>query len=204
MYGTFDDALVQAQQQIQQAPQGQFMAPQQPQQVPQPQMVPQQPQIVGHVPAPQNRQTEGFNVTGSVGGGTEIADLGGTGGATEDQVEVVEVEGMKCTNTNTGKPKGGVKLVDKGGKAPAKRVVKRTAPATEASAEQDNVCRKIAKAICKDFPDDYVFTNAPRQKIARLQADYFDRPDVIRAVAAAETDGEVKAKLVQEFPEAFQ
>jgi hypothetical protein len=65
------------------------------------------------------------------------------------------------------------------------------------------VCRKIARAICADFPDNYVFTDSPKKKLARLQADYEDRPDVIRAVAAAETDGEVKRRLIEEFPEAF-
>ena len=146
-------------------------------------------QIVGHVAAPGTRETEGFTVAGSVGGGTAIEDLGGTGA--QGRQQVVEEEGIKFTQTAG--PKREVRLVDK---QPA-------AASPVASPVDDAVCRTIAKAICKDFPENYVFTDPIRKKIARLQADYDDRPDVIRAVAAAETDGEVKMRLVQEFPEAF-
>ncbi len=150
------------------------------------------PQVVGHVPTPQTQQREGFNLTGSVGGGIEIVDMGGTGGRSEEVV--VEAEGIRFTNTNG--PKKGVRLVDKAQEA---------AQAQQGDNEVDDaMCRKIAKAICSDFPDNYVFTDPPRKKIARLQADYDDRPDVIRAVAAAETDGGVKRRLVEEFPEAFE
>jgi hypothetical protein len=38
--------------------------------------------------------------------------------------------------------------------------------------------------------------------MARLQADYENRPDVLRAVFAAEGD-EMKSILMQEFPQAF-
>jgi hypothetical protein len=61
----------------------------------------------------------------------------------------------------------------------------------------------IARSICPDFPENYVFTDPVRKKIARLQADYEDRPDIIRAVAAADVDPEVRSRLIQEFPEAF-
>lgn len=148
-------------------------------------MTPTPPKVVGHVAAPQRQQREGFDITGSVGGGTEIADMGGTGATGEETV--TEVEGIKFTNTNG--PKRGVRLVDR--------------PHEALPPADDAMCRKIAKAICADFPDNYVFTDPIRKKIARLQADYDDRPDVIRAVAAAETDGEVKRRLVEEFPEAF-
>jgi hypothetical protein len=147
-------------------------------------------QIVGHVPAPGTRETEGFVVAGSVGGGTAIEDLGGTGA--QGRQQVVEEEGIKFTQTAG--PKRDVRLVDTPAAAP---------PAAEASPVDDAVCRTIAKAVCADFPENYVFTDPIRKKIARLQADYDDRPDVIKAVAAAETDGEVKRRLVQEFPEAF-
>jgi hypothetical protein len=143
--------------------------------------------IVGRVAAPGTRHTEGFTVAGSVGGGTEIADLGGTGG--QGEMQVIEEEGIKFTTTAG--PKKGVRLVDK-------------QPSPQAQSPVDDaVCRTIARAVCPDFPENYVFTDPIRKKIARLQADYDDRPDVIRAVAAAETDGEVKRRLVQEFPEAF-
>lgn len=149
--------------------------------------VPGEPRVVGHVPAPGTVQKEGFNVAGSVGGGTAIADMGGTGAKGEERV--IEEEGIKFTTTAG--PKKGVRLVDKAAEP---------APVSEAD---DEMCRTIAKAVCSDFPDDYVFTQPLRKKIARLQADYDDRPDVIKAVAAAETDPEVKRRLLKEFPEAF-
>lgn len=65
-----------------------------------------------------------------------------------------------------------------------------------------NVSRLVAKSICPDFPDNYDFAATERKKIARLQADFEDRPDVIRAVFAAETDA-MKARLIAEFPEVF-
>lgn len=148
-------------------------------------------QIVGRVQTQQHQQREGFDLTMSVGGGTEIADMGGTGGKGEETV--VESEGIRFTNTNG--PKKGVRLVDKAAEA--------AKAAQKTNGADDAMCRRIAKAICADFPDNYVFTDPTRKKIARLQADYDDRPDVIRAVAAAETDGEVKRRLVEEFPEAF-
>ena len=148
------------------------------------------PTVVGQARAPQNQQKEGFNVTNSVGGGTEVVDLGGTGGAADETV--VESEGIKFTTTNG--PKKGVRLVDK---APPQKD-------TSSGEAHDSVCRKIAKAICADFPDNYVFTQTTRKKIARLQADFEDRPDVIRAVAAADTDPEVRNRLFEEFPEAFK
>lgn len=154
------------------------------------------PQVVGHVPAPQRQQREGFDLTGSVGGGTEIADMGGTGGRGEETV--VEAEGIRFTNTNG--PKKGTRLVDKAQEAARAQ----QAQQAQGNGADDAMCRKIAKAICADFPDNYVFTDPPRKKIARLQADFDDRPDVIRAVAAAETDGNVKRRLVEEFPEAFE
>lgn len=142
--------------------------------------------VVGRVATTIKQHKEGFDITNSVGGGTEIADLGGTGGTGEESV--VEAEGIKFTNTNG--PKKSTRMVKK-------------APETQEKPVSDEVCRKIARAICADFPDNYVFTDSTRKKLARLQADYEDRPDVIRAVAAAETDGEVKRRLIEEFPEAF-
>lgn len=145
------------------------------------------PTVVNRVREPEiHQQREGFDLSLSVGGGTEIADLGGTGGAGKDQETVIEVEGMKFTNTNG--PKKGTRLV---------------ATPPKSNGADDALCRRIAKAVCPDFPDDYVFTDPTRKKIARIQADYDDRPDVIRAVAAAETDVEVKRQLVEEFPEVF-
>ena len=59
----------------------------------------------------------------------------------------------------------------------------------------------IAKAVCADFPDNYDFAVPVKKRMARLQADYENRPDVLRAVFAAEGD-EMKSILMQEFPQA--
>lgn len=141
--------------------------------------------VVGRVAAPQNTQREGFNVTNSVGGGTEIADVAGMGGPVVESV--TESEGMTFRNTNVGKPKSAARPV-----------------VAAASAADMDTRRKIARSICPDFPENYVFDDPIRKKIARLQADYDDRPDVIRAVAAADTDLEVRQRLVEEFPGAFE
>jgi hypothetical protein len=146
-----------------------------------------EPAVVGKVKTAKTLQKEGFNITNAVGGGIDTADLGGTGEAGKDQITTAESEGIRFTNTNG--PKKGVKLVDK--------------PKAPPAPGDDAMCRRIAKAVCPDFPDNYVFSDPIRKKIARLQADFEDRPDVIRAVAAAETDADVKRRLVEEFPQAF-
>jgi len=151
-------------------------------------------QVVGRVAPPGTRNTEGFQVKGSVGGGVDVADLGGTGVAGPAQVSVVEEGGIKFTNTNG--PKKNVRLV------PANQAPK-PSNGTNGGGQNDGLCRQIAKSICPEFPDNYVFNDPVRKKIARLQADYDDRPDIIRAVAAADTDPEVRQRLVQEFPHAF-
>ena len=61
---------------------------------------------------------------------------------------------------------------------------------------------KIARQLCPDFPDSYDFAQSPRKKLARLQADFEDRGDILRSVFAAESD-EFKAVLMAEFPQAF-
>jgi len=135
----------------------------------------------------QVQEREGFTITGSVGGGTEIADMGGTGVAGPNQITVTESEGIKMTNTNG---PGTVKRMKPGALAPA-------------HAQDGAQARQIAKAICPDFPDNYKFEDPIRKKIARLQADFDDRPDVIRAVAAADTDPAVRTRLIEEFPGVF-
>jgi hypothetical protein len=146
-------------------------------------------QVVGAIQAPQTRETEGFTVTGAVGGGTMTADLGGTGGAGKAQQAVVESEGMVFRTTNG--PKRDVQVVQPA--APA-------APVDISGTEDAR--RKIAKAVCPDFPDLYNFNDPVRKKIARIQADFDDRPDIIRAIFAAESD-EVKQRLLAEFPDCF-
>ena len=65
-----------------------------------------------------------------------------------------------------------------------------------------DVRRLVAKQLCPDFPENYNFTLDPKKKLARLQADYEDRHDVLKAVFAAEGD-DFKMLLLQEFPQAF-
>jgi hypothetical protein len=143
-------------------------------------------QVVGSVQAPQTRETEGFTVTSAVGGGTMTADLGGTGGAGKAQESVMESEGMVFRTTN-------------GPKRDA-QVVQPAAPVDISGTEDAR--RKIAKAVCPDFPNIYNFNDPIRKKIARIQADFDDRPDIIRAIFAAESD-EVKQRLLTEFPDCF-
>jgi hypothetical protein len=130
----------------------------------------------------QTQHKEGFTINNHVGGGIETADLGGTGGVGEQQT--IESEGLRFTTTNG--PKRDVQRIE--------------APVSKAS---QDMRRKIAKSICPDFPENYGFDDPVRKKIARLQADYDDRPDVIRAVAAADTSEEVRQRLLEEFPGAF-
>lgn len=153
-------------------------------------------EIVNRVTAPGTQFREGMAIKGSVGGGVEIADMGGTGDAPA-QTSVVEMEGMRFTNTNTGAPKKNARLVPTNGNGNG--TTRHAAPVTGA----DGMARQIARSICADFPDNYVFGDPIRKKIARLQADFEDRPDIIRAVAAADTDPEVRQRLLQEFPHAF-
>lgn len=142
----------------------------------------QQGTVVGRVRSARSVETEGIKATNTVGGGTDTVDLGGTGGQTE--VTVVEREGIRFVETN----------------GPKKDVKKAPRP----SFEGEDPRRVIAMSFCPDFPENYDFDASVRRKIARIQADFEDRPDIIKAVAAAETDAEVKIKLIEEFPHAFQ
>jgi len=134
-------------------------------------------QIVAQIEGgPQTIEREGMKVSTEVGGGTAIADLGGTGAKPE--TEIVVEEGVQFTRTKSPKAK------------------------TPPNGETEQA-RVIARSICPDFPESYVFGNPVKQKIARLQADFADRMDIIKAVAAADTDPEMRTKLIEEFPEAF-
>jgi hypothetical protein len=122
----------------------------------------------------------------TVGGGVEVADPVGMSGKPKEGVTVED--GMTFRTTNG--PEQGVQphprsqvQPDMGGTEDARR--------------------KVAKAICSDFPTTYDFGQPAKKKLARLQADFEDRPDVIRAVFAAESD-DMKAKLVNEFPQVFE
>jgi hypothetical protein len=147
-------------------------------------------QVVASIPHAQVRETEGFKVTPSVGGGVMTEDLGGTGVAGKAQESVIESEGMVFRNLNG--PKRDVQVVE---------------PAAPTNGQIDlhgteEARRRIAKSMCPDFPDIYNFTDPLRKKIARIQADFDDRADIIRAIFAAETD-DMKQRILQEFPDCF-
>lgn len=127
---------------------------------------------------PQTR--EGVSVSVTTGGGIETEDVHDP--TAKQRVEVVESEGMKFTQTNIAPEKPQAHPADKPSTADPRRM--------------------IAKTLCPDFPDNYSFDAPVKQRVARLMADYADRPDVIRAAFAAESD-EGKQIIVAEFPEAF-
>jgi hypothetical protein len=147
------------------------------------------PRKVGKVKTQKQANSEGIRVTTSVGGGVEIADPTGAGGKPKESVIVQD--GITFRNTNG--PQKDVRATPKQDASPV--ILK------DGSAETD-IRRQVAKTICPDFPANYMFDQPARKKLARLQADYEDRPDVIRAVFAAESD-DFKTKLVEEFPQAF-
>lgn len=144
-----------------------------------------QGQVVANLqPTGEPQEKEGIKTQLQVGGGTETYDAGGTGG--EPEVSTVIVDGIKMTNTNGPKKHQNVDVVNKQAASPL----------------DSDPRRVVAKAVCQDFPDNYDFDSSVRKKVARIQADYEDRLDIIRAVYAAEND-EMKARLTEEFPEAF-
>jgi hypothetical protein len=143
-----------------------------------------QTQVVAQVAPTETKTQEGITAPVTTGGGVETFDAGGTGG--EGEVTTVVVDGIKMTNTNGPKKD---------------QTVTQVTPKVDLANEDPR--RVIAKAVCADFPDNYDFDASIRKKIARLQADYDDRPDVIRAVAAAETDADVKKRLIEEYPSVF-
>jgi hypothetical protein len=140
--------------------------------------------------------SEGMTAKQSVGGGIETWDSGDAevvGSVVS--VSTVDQEGIKFANTNI--PNGN-------GKSHApKKMVAKGKPAGSAPALTAEMRVRIAKVMCPDFPDSYDFGAPMKKKLARLQADFDDRLDILRAVFAAEEDDEFKAQLVQEFPQAF-
>jgi len=125
---------------------------------------------------------EGVSVDITTGGGIVTGDV--TDPDAKPRTEVVEREGIKFVQTNVAKDPD------------------QAHPRQVADRPVDKQRRMIAKAMCPDFPDNYSFDMPPKRRIGRLQADYADRLDIVRAAFAAETD-EVKALIVAEFPEAF-
>ena len=132
--------------------------------------------------------SEGMTVTGSTGGGIETWD----GGDAEVVASVGEVtsktveDGITFSNTNVPTAK-----------AVKKPTVKAAIPPMSAA-----VRLRIAKALCPDFPESYDFAAPTKKKLARLQADFEDRLDILRAVFAAEEEV-IKSQILALFPQAF-
>jgi len=136
-------------------------------------------------------QREGISSPMSFGGGIETADMSGMDTGKAKQATTT-VEGMTFKTTNGPEVKDQAHPRD--GERPKPAVVVKQASA--------DVRRLVAKQLCPDFPENYNFTLDPKKKLARLQADYEDRHDVLKAVFAAEGD-DFKMLLLQEFPQAF-
>lgn len=103
---------------------------------------------------------------------------------------------------------GGIKFTTTG--IDSKHIVKEAqAPAQERSEtkiEKDGTLdarKKIAKALCSDFPDTYDFSQQWKKRLANIRFNFEDRPDVIQAIFAAESD-DFKKVLLAEFPETFK
>ena len=148
--------------------------------------------VVANIKVSKPSQTsDGITSKLTTGGGTETWDGAGAGSGAPAKISTTIVDGIKMTNTN--------------GPSNRDQVSPRSAEAHKAPMLKDGsveVRRMVAKQLCADFPDNYVFDTTQRKKLARLQADFEDRPDVIRAVFAAESD-EMKSVLLTEFPQAF-
>lgn len=70
------------------------------------------------------------------------------------------------------------------------------------SPQEASLRLRMAQSACNDFPENYDFGMPEKKKLARMVADFEGRPDVIRAIWLAETDG-FKNAIVQNFPEVF-
>lgn len=134
------------------------------------------------------KEAEGMKLTQHVGGGVAVADMSGS--TKPAKVTTRTEDGITFTNTNG---------PEKNTAGPSPRAAQ---PVMLADGTAD-IRVQIARTICPEFPQAYDFGAPDKKKLARLQADFEDRPDVLRAVFAAESD-DFKKKLVAEFPQAFQ
>jgi len=167
------------------------------------QMAPQS-RVVGQVPQGQKvLQTEGFNVALTTGGGTEIADLSGMGGQAHESS--VTAEGITFKNTN-GPKRAFPNMTSPQAQPAAPMTTHQMAPEEGTSRiEKDGTAdarKSIAKTLCKDFPDEYSFSDHWKRRLAMIRLNYEGRIDVIRAIFAAESD-DFKKVILDEFPEAF-
>ena len=156
--------------------------------------------IVNRVAPTPTKTVEGISVGVTSGGGTEIYDASGS--TEKPRESVIEQEGITFRNTNG--PKTGFNQ-----QARVEPQVASTLPTVEeprSRIENDGTAdyrKVVAKALCSDFPNDYNFSAHWKKRLAMIRLNYEDRPDIIRAVFAAESD-EFKKLLMEEFPEAFQ
>lgn len=149
-------------------------------------------------------ESEGIRAGLSVGGGTEIADLSGTGG--KPTSSTYESEGITFRNTNG--PRAAYQNQPQSAPPVQAPVQTRSAPEGDDGAsriDKDGTAtmrRKIAKALCVDFPDTYDFGDHWKRRVAMIRLHFETRFDVIHAIFAAESD-DFKKVLIEEFPEAF-
>lgn len=147
--------------------------------------------VVAKVQSRQAAQhTEGMHLRSDVGHGIEVADPSGFSNGKAKESIVVE-DGITFRMTNG---------PERHTRPATNERVSAVVPARPEAPPE--VRKRIAKAVCADFPDNYDFAMPAKKRMARLQADYEDRPDVIQAVFAAEGD-EIKSLLMEEFPQAF-
>ena len=157
--------------------------------------------VVGRVANHGAETREGIRTQLSTGNGIDAIDLSGYDAAPARQ-GVVTQEGMTFRTTNG--PEREIQPTARGDAGSSGAQVVRTVGQNVTMREAPaDIRRMVAKQVCPDFPDNYDFGGSPRKRLARLQADYEDRVDVLRAVFAAEGD-EMKNMLVAEFPHAFQ
>jgi hypothetical protein len=157
--------------------------------------------VVGRVQNRGSETREGITASLFTGGGTETADMSGYDQAPA-RSSVLTQDGMTFRTTNG--PRKDVHFSAEASGAPTRVVASlNPSPAVSVKEAPAAVRRMVAKQFCADFPDNYDFTVSPRKKLARLQADYEDRHDVLKAVFAAEGD-DMKQMLLSEFPQAFE
>jgi len=161
-------------------------------------------QVVGKVhKVSGTTQTDGFTTTLSVGGGgsTQITDLSGLDSG-KVVMSQVSAEGISFRNTNGPKRAFASQVESKLADAPS-QVGKLVDAPSQVPVGTMDARRIVAKALCSDFPGDYDFNEHWKRRLARIQLNYSDRLDVVRAIFAAESD-DFKRLVLEEFPAAFQ
>jgi hypothetical protein len=158
------------------------------------------PSVVGRVAPTQSRVQEGISIGLTSGGGIDTYDASGS--TEKPRESVVEQEGMTFRNTNGPKTGFGQPV-----RSEAQFTSSLPVDMSEAESriETDGTAdyrRMVAKSLCKEFPDDYSFSDHWKRRLAMIRLNYENSPDIIRAIFAAESD-EFKKLLIKEFPEAF-